>query len=45
MILIVVVLLLVFVSAQVLAAQQNHWVLGSYAQADNAHKERDRLTA
>ena len=45
MILRVVILLLVFVSAQVLAAQQNHWVLGSYAQADNAHKERDRLTA
>jgi hypothetical protein len=45
MILRVVVLLLVFISNQVQSAQVNHWVLGSYAQADNAHKERDRLTA
>jgi len=45
MILRVVVLLLLFVSAHVQSAQQNHWVLGSYAQADNAHREQDRLTA
>lgn len=45
MILRLVVLLLVFISNPVQSAQKNHWVLGSYAQADNAHRERDRLTA